>query len=77
MKGRSRLGAVQAGIDIALAVESNPHAAKAYAKNHKGTTVFCDDIRAIDLSKLKQGVAAHQDLGVCAVERFWVIVTTA
>ena len=38
------VGAVQAGIQVAVAVESNPYAAETYAKNHRNTTVLHQDI---------------------------------
>lgn len=50
--GGMSLGAGQAGIDVRLAVEADPHAAATYARNHGGTTVFADDIRKLKLSDL-------------------------
>ncbi len=41
------LGAVQAGIDVRLAIEADPHGAATYAHNHPQTKVIIDDIRNI------------------------------
>ena len=41
------LGATQAGIPVALAVESDPNAAATYRLNHPLTTVLNKDIRAL------------------------------
>ena len=41
------LGAVQAGVQVALAVECSPHAAQTYAKNHQNAVVLCEDIRTL------------------------------
>ena len=49
------VGAVQAGIQVAVAVESNPYAAQTYAKNHHNTTVLHEDIRTTDVGKLRHG----------------------
>lgn len=47
--GGMSLGAQSAGIDVSLAVENNPHAARTYRYNHKSqnTYVFEDDIRIL------------------------------
>lgn len=45
--GGMSLGATQAGIDVRLAVEADPHAATTYAHNHPRTQVLVDDIRNI------------------------------
>jgi DNA (cytosine-5)-methyltransferase 1 len=47
--GGLSLGAKEAGVEIRLAVESEPHAARTYRLNHSGIRIFADDIR-----KLKQ-----------------------
>ena len=56
------LGAVQAGIDVALAVESNPHAARTYRANQKGTRVFDDDIANLTSTCLKTWKNEKQEL---------------
>lgn len=51
------LGARQAGIDVQMAVESDPHAAATYAHNHPTTQLFARDIRNLtctDLSRWKR-----------------------
>lgn len=40
------LGATMAGINVALAVESNQHAVRSYVQNHPTTSVHCQDIRS-------------------------------
>lgn len=45
--GGMSLGAVQAGVDVRIAVEVDPHAAITYAYNHPQTEVIVDDIRNI------------------------------
>lgn len=45
--GGMGLGAKYAGINVALAVENNIHAAKTYLTNHNETTVVVDDIQNI------------------------------
>lgn len=42
------LGATQAGIDVRMAIEADPHAAATYAHNHPNTKVVTDDIRNIN-----------------------------
>jgi len=49
--GGLSLGAVQAGIDVRLAVESDIHASSTYSFNHPDTTVYSGDIR--DLKEVK------------------------
>ncbi len=45
--GGMSLGAVQAGVDVRLAVESDKYAAATYAYNHPQTKVFAEDIRRV------------------------------
>jgi DNA (cytosine-5)-methyltransferase 1 len=45
--GGLSLGARLAGIDVRLAVETNPYAAATYARNHPGTRVIVDDVRNV------------------------------
>lgn len=45
--GGMATGAVMAGIDVRLAVESDPYAAQTYLANHKRTTVVIDEIQNI------------------------------
>ena len=51
--GGMSLGAVQAGIDVILAVESDSHAAKTYRANHPATTMFNGDIRMMSSREIK------------------------
>jgi len=46
--GGMSLGAVQAGIDVRVAVEADGHAAGTYALNHPNTEVIVDDIRNVE-----------------------------
>ena len=46
--GGLSLGAENAGITIALAVEKHPAAARTFIKNHPHTQVLCDDISTIN-----------------------------
>ena len=55
------LGAVQAGIHVALAVECSPHAAQTYAKNHPNALMLCEDIRTVDVRKLKRSIQGHKE----------------
>lgn len=50
--GGLSLGAVQAGIDVRLAVEADPHAAMTYQRNHPKTRVLADDIRNLQARDL-------------------------
>lgn len=45
--GGMATGAAMAGIDIRLAIESDPYAAQTYLANHKKTTVVIDEIQNI------------------------------
>lgn len=45
--GGMALGAAEAGIDIQLAVESDPYAAHTYRHNHPKTKIFVGDIREL------------------------------
>src|SRR4030042_5508886 len=47
-------GAEKAGIDVRLAVESDPHAVTTYAKNHPHTHRFPHDIRLLTEKRLRQ-----------------------
>jgi DNA (cytosine-5)-methyltransferase 1 len=47
-------GAEEAGIDVRLAVESNPHATTTYAKNHPRTLRFPHDIRLLTERRLNR-----------------------
>ena len=42
-----------AGIDVALAVERDPHAARTYSANHPGTPVFSDDVRQLSSRRIR------------------------
>jgi DNA (cytosine-5)-methyltransferase 1 len=52
--GGMATGAVMAGIDVRLAIESDPYAAQTYLANHKTTTVVVDDIQNISEFKLER-----------------------
>lgn len=45
--GGLSLGAMQAGIEVRMAVESNPYAAATYSWNHPHTRVYMGDIRKL------------------------------
>ncbi|PKM45199.1 MAG: DNA (cytosine-5-)-methyltransferase [Gammaproteobacteria bacterium HGW-Gammaproteobacteria-1] len=45
--GGLSVGAGLAGIDVRIAVESDPHAAATFAHNHTETKVICKDIRKV------------------------------
>jgi DNA (cytosine-5)-methyltransferase 1 len=53
--GGLSLGADQAGVDVRLAVEADPHPAATYAANHPRTNVFRGDIRRITKAWLPRG----------------------
>jgi len=56
--GGMSLGAIQAGIEVSLAVEADIHAALTYARNHPRVRLFNDDIRkltASDVRKVRRG----------------------
>lgn len=57
--GGMSLGAAQAGIDVVLAVESDPHAAKTYQANYPATTMLNSDIRQISSRKIKSLVPTN------------------
>ena len=46
-------GAIQAGIDVRFAVESEKYAASAYRKNHRQCELFLDDIRRLSTQRIK------------------------
>jgi DNA (cytosine-5)-methyltransferase 1 len=46
--GGLSLGAAQAGVDVRLAVEQDPHAADTYVANHPNTKVHTGDVRDVD-----------------------------
>ena len=50
--GGMSLGAKAAGIDVQLAVESDPYAAQTYAANHRTTSLFASDIRTLNSTDL-------------------------
>ena len=45
--GGMSLGAIQAGIEVRIAIEADPHAGETYAHNHPHTKVIVDDIKNI------------------------------
>jgi DNA (cytosine-5)-methyltransferase 1 len=52
--GGMSLGATLAGIEVVLAVESDPWAAQTYRKNHPDTQVYEKDIRSLSSRRLKR-----------------------
>ena len=52
--GGLSLGAMQAGIDVVLAVEQDRHAAAAYQENHPRTQVKTADIRSVPSDEFRQ-----------------------
>ncbi|MDD4149181.1 MAG: DNA cytosine methyltransferase [Bacteroidales bacterium] len=50
--GGLSLGAQNAGIDIVLAIEKEPNAARTFKTNHPETNVLIEDIREIKIDKL-------------------------
>lgn len=48
------LGATTAGIDVALAVEADPHAAQSYRANHPKTQVLTGDVRTLGTAVLRR-----------------------
>lgn len=47
-------GAEKAGIDVRLAVESDPHAVATYTKNHPQTRIFPHNIKLLTKKRLRQ-----------------------
>jgi len=52
--GGMSLGALQAGIDVVLAVEADRHAAQTYYQNHPDVDLFSDSIFKLDLVALRK-----------------------
>ena len=52
--GGMSLGALMAGIDVKFAVENDKHTADTFLTNHKGVTLFNDDIRNLHTISLKK-----------------------
>jgi DNA (cytosine-5)-methyltransferase 1 len=52
--GGMSIGALDAGVNIALAVESDKQAAKTYQANHPDVAVFDDDIRKLTQARLRK-----------------------
>lgn len=51
--GGLSVGLKNAGFDILAAVEFNPYAAKTYCLNHEKTQMYIEDIRTLDINKIK------------------------
>lgn len=51
--GGMSLGAMRAGLSVALAVEADPNAAATYQRNHPHASVICGDIRKVTLSQFR------------------------
>lgn len=62
--GGMSLGAVQAGIDVILAVESDPYAAETYRVNHPNTIMLNSDIKNISSRKIKSLVQTDHEIVV-------------
>ena len=60
------LGATQAGIHVALAVESDRHAAKTYRANHPTTAIFDDDVLLLTAADLEPWKGFSRNLVVFA-----------
>lgn len=60
--GGMSLGARQAGVEVELAVEFDPHAAATYAVNHRTTQLFAEDIRALKTPDLAPWKSASDRL---------------
>lgn len=54
-------GLLAAGINVAVAVESHPHAALTHAFNHSDTTVLCGDIRQITARQIQDHLERKTD----------------
>lgn len=52
--GGMSLGATQAGIDVAFAVEQDVHVANTYKRNHPACNIFVGDIRNFSSGKIKK-----------------------
>ncbi len=52
--GGMATGAVNAGVDVLMAIENNPYAAQTYLANHKKTTVVVDGIENIKEIKFER-----------------------
>ena len=64
--GGMSLGATQAGIHVALAVESDRHAAKTYRANHPTTAIFDDDVLLLTAADLEPWKGFSRNLVVFA-----------
>lgn len=53
--GGMATGAVQAGIDVRIAIENDIYAAQTYLRNHKNTTVVIDEIQNIQQFDFERG----------------------
>jgi DNA (cytosine-5)-methyltransferase 1 len=62
--GGMSLGAKLAGVDVQLAVENDPHAAKTYKHNHPTTKIYRGDVRRLSKRYLKPWLKKHNDLVV-------------
>jgi DNA (cytosine-5)-methyltransferase 1 len=51
--GGMSLGARRAGIDVALAVECDAHAARTYSANHPDTAIFNNDVRKLTSRRIR------------------------
>lgn len=52
--GGMSIGAINAGIDVKIAVEIDKYAAQTYKLNHPNTLVFNDDIRKFNLNSIRK-----------------------
>lgn len=57
--GGLSLGATASGVEVALAVETDPHAASTYRSNHPATLVLERDVRSVNRRDLKPVLARN------------------
>ena len=60
--GGMSVGATQAGVEVAFAVESDPWAAKTFAENHTNANVYSGDIRTLTKKHLREFATQPDDL---------------
>ena len=53
--GGMTLGAKLAGVEVAFAVEADPHPAETYAANHPEVKLYCHDIRKLEKIPVRKG----------------------
>jgi len=58
--GGMSLGAIQAGVKVVLAIDSDPHATATYAANHSDTIVVTEDVRRLSKQRIKSLLAGQK-----------------